>query len=169
MRPELKRKKQEDRNKERWQRRARMALGSILAVAALAFAMASFTRSGSSSKEVASAASEGFRRISVDEMKTLFDRGELTIIDVRQADAYLEAHIPGALQIPLSRIDGEASYLSKQKMIVTYCTCPGEESSGQAVQILAHRGITNAAALQGGLEAWQRRGYPVSAGAPTGS
>ena len=47
---------------------------------------------------------------------------------------------------------------------MTYCTCPAEESSGQAVEILQHAGITEAAALQGGLAAWRKAGYPVESG-----
>jgi|ERR1700693_5546755 3-mercaptopyruvate sulfurtransferase SseA len=50
------------------------------------------------------------------------DRGSLVVIDVRDADAYLAGHIPGALQIPLMRIEGEANYLPRNKPILTYCT-----------------------------------------------
>ena len=164
MKPELKKQKQEERDRERKQRRTKFGVGIVLAVAALAFALASFQ--GSQKETATAAASDGFARISIDEAKARFDRGELTVIDVRQADAYLQAHIPGSLQIPLSRIEGEVSYLPKGKTIVTYCSCPAEETSGQAVQILAHRGITNAVALHGGFEAWQRRGYPVERGMP---
>ena len=46
----------------------------------------------------------------------------VTIIDVRHADNYTFAHIPGSLHIPLSFIEQEAPYLPKGKPIVTYCT-----------------------------------------------
>ena len=46
----------------------------------------------------------------------------VTVIDVRHADNYTVAHIPGALHIPLSFIEQEAPYLPKEKPIVTYCT-----------------------------------------------
>ncbi len=61
-------------------------------------------------------------RITPEELKQKFDRGEVTIIDVRDADAYLAGHIPGALQIPFSRIEGEIPFLPKAKQIVFYCT-----------------------------------------------
>lgn len=168
MTPDAKRHKQQGRERERRQRRVKLAAGAVVILAALAFTVGSFTTDRPSADAGGSSASEGFRRITIEELKTLYDRGEVTLIDVRDAGAFLQAHIPGALQIPLARIDGETPYLPKGKVIVTYCTCPAEESSGQAVQILAYRGITNAAALEGGLQGWQRRGYPMGAGMPAG-
>ena len=61
-------------------------------------------------------------RIDPDPLYAHFKAGDVTIIDVRDADAFVAAHIPGALHIPLARIDGEVSYLPKGKPIVTYCT-----------------------------------------------
>ena len=168
MTPDAKRQKQQDREKARKQRRVKIAAGAVVMIAALLFTVGSFTTDRPSTKSEATGTSEGFRRITVEELKPLYDRGEVTLIDVRDVDSFLRAHIPGALQIPLARIDGETPYLPKGKVIVTYCTCPAEESSGQAVQILAYRGITNAAALEGGLQGWQRRGYPMGAGMPAG-
>ena len=102
-----------------------------------------------------------FERISIEELKPLVDQGAVTVIDVRSVEQYLAAHIPGSLHIPVTRIEGEIPYLPKDKPIVTYCTCPAEESSGEAALILAHGGIQGAKALTGGLEAWTRLGYAI--------
>jgi hydroxyacylglutathione hydrolase len=61
-------------------------------------------------------------RISVEEVRQLHERGEVTLIDVRDANAYMAGHIPGALHIPLAFVQGEVSYLPRGKKIVTYCT-----------------------------------------------
>jgi len=61
-------------------------------------------------------------RISVDVLRDRLAKNEITLIDVRDADSYLQAHIPGAMHIPLARVDGEIPYLPKGKPIVTYCT-----------------------------------------------
>jgi rhodanese-related sulfurtransferase len=164
MKAELKRQKQSEREREARQRRNGMIAAALLAVIVVGFAAA---RSAKTSAGPAGPAPAGtFRRISAEELKVLVDQQRVTIIDVRSSDQFLAAHIPGSLQIPLARIDGETPYLPKDRMIVTYCTCPAEESSGQAVEILNHRGLTNAAALQGGLEAWQRNGYEIASGMP---
>jgi len=61
-------------------------------------------------------------RIEAEELLAHQKAGDVTIIDVRDAHAFVASHIPGALHIPLARIDGEVSYLPKGKPIVTYCT-----------------------------------------------
>lgn len=107
-----------------------------------------------------------FTRVSAQETKALADRRAVTIIDVRDIDSFLAAHIPGSLHIPVSLIQGEIPYLPKDKPIVLYCTCPAEESSGAAAEILQKGGITNVAALTGGLEAWKQLGGGIETGRP---
>lgn len=148
---------------ERLRNRVKLVAGSILAVAVLVFAAGSFVSPSGETSETR--AVESFRRIEASELMSLVARGEVTVIDVRDVEQYLAGHIPGSLQIPLSRIEGEIPYL-RGKRIVTYCTCPAEESSGQAVQILAHGGIGDAAALRGGLDAWRKGGGPTESGYP---
>jgi len=106
---------------------------------------------------------EGFERIAFDEFKKLYDAGEIAVIDVRSMDQFLASHIPNALHIPVSRIEGEISYLPKGKLIVTYCTCPAEESSGVAAAILMRGGVP-AKALLGGMDEWTKRGLPMQTG-----
>jgi rhodanese-related sulfurtransferase len=115
---------------------------------------------------VAAAASnpeEAFERISFDDFKKLYDAGEVTVIDVRSMDQFLASHIPNSLHIPMSRIEGEIEYLPKGKLIVTYCTCPAEESSGSAAAIVVRGGVP-AKALLGGMEEWTKRGLPMETG-----
>jgi 3-mercaptopyruvate sulfurtransferase SseA len=59
-------------------------------------------------------------RVAVKELQQRL--GTVTLIDVRDADSYIAGHIPGAIHIPLSYIEGEVRYLPRDKPIVTYCT-----------------------------------------------
>lgn len=61
-------------------------------------------------------------RISIPDYMQRVDRGEFVVIDVRDSDDYIAAHIPDAIHIPLSFIQGELPYLPRGKPIVTYCT-----------------------------------------------
>jgi len=110
------------------------------------------------------AARAAMPRMSVADLKDHLAKGDVTLIDVRDADAYVEAHIPGSMHIPLARIEGEIPYLPKGKTIVTYCTCPHDEAAADANMILAHNGVTNAFALAGGLGAWHTAGLEVASG-----
>jgi 3-mercaptopyruvate sulfurtransferase SseA len=61
-------------------------------------------------------------RVPLSEAYGQIENREVVVIDVRAADAYVSGHIPGALHIPLARIEGEVAYLPRGKRILTYCT-----------------------------------------------
>ena len=65
---------------------------------------------------------EAVPRIAQADFSKRMERGEIVVIDVRDAADYTAAHIPGAMHIPLSFMQGELPYLPRGKPIVTYCT-----------------------------------------------
>ncbi len=105
-------------------------------------------------------------RITVEELKALMDAGDVAVVDVRHQNDFMDAHLPGAMQIPLSFIEGEIPYFPRDKKIVTYCSCPAEETSGHAVLMMQRGGLTDVAALVGGIDTWRARGYPIETGMP---
>lgn len=64
----------------------------------------------------------GVRRMGPEELKALVDKRSVTVIDVRDTISYNQGHIPGAIHIPMARVEGEASALPKGKAVVAYCT-----------------------------------------------
>lgn len=64
----------------------------------------------------------GVRRMGPEELKALVDSKSVTVIDVRDTISYNQGHIPGALHIPMARVEGEAAALPKGKAVVAYCT-----------------------------------------------
>lgn len=61
-------------------------------------------------------------KITVDELVRLQQTGNVTVIDVRSSQYYLESHIPGAINIPASQTAAMIDMIPKGKKIVTYCT-----------------------------------------------
>lgn len=61
-------------------------------------------------------------RTSAEDLRPKFERSEVTLIDVRDAGSYASGHIPGAIHMPLATVEGQISYLPKDKPIVAYCT-----------------------------------------------
>lgn len=45
--------------------------------------------------------------------------------------------------------------------IVVYCVCPNEATAKRIVSQLQRKRIRHALALKGGLDAWEKHGYPV--------
>lgn len=64
----------------------------------------------------------GVPRTTIGHAAEEIEKGRVRLIDVRDADSYIAGHIPGALQIPLMRIESEVGYLPRDKPIITYCT-----------------------------------------------
>jgi 3-mercaptopyruvate sulfurtransferase SseA len=62
------------------------------------------------------------KRVSLEEAKAAFDSQSAVFVDVRDAESYKTAHIPGALNIPLAQIESRTGELDPNKWIITYCT-----------------------------------------------
>jgi Rhodanese-like domain len=62
------------------------------------------------------------RRVSIANAKEAFDSGSAIFVDVRDSGTYGQAHIPGALSIPLSEITNHLDEIDPSNWIITYCT-----------------------------------------------
>lgn len=62
------------------------------------------------------------QRVSLADSKAAMDDGSAIFIDVRDASAYAEAHIPGSLSIPLAELEARLKELDPNQWIITYCT-----------------------------------------------
>lgn len=98
---------------------------------------------------------EGYKRISMDEAKTLMEKEEgYILLDVRTKGEYESGYIPGAINIPLSDIDEKIiSFLpDKSQMILVYCRSGNR--SREASDKLSKLGYTNVLEI-GGINAWK--------------
>jgi|HubBroStandDraft_2_1064218.scaffolds.fasta_scaffold45679_2 membrane protein DedA with SNARE-associated domain/rhodanese-related sulfurtransferase len=104
-------------------------------------------------------------RITVEELKVKIDAGEdLVIVDLRHS-IELEADpetIPGAIRVDAKELEDKTDLLPRDREIILYCTCPNEATSARLALLLRKHGITRIRPLQGGLEAWRERRYPVA-------
>lgn len=103
-------------------------------------------------------------KISVEELKARLDAGEaISVVDVRHPLA-LELDpetIPGATNFTLEEIEHRHYEIPRDRDIVLYCTCPNEVSSARTAFLLKKKGIHRVRPLEGGLDAWRARRYPV--------
>lgn len=78
-------------------------------------------------------------------------------LSVQRREAY---RIPGAVPLDLSSPDRLDEHLLGRPLVV-YCVCPNEATAKRIIGQLHRKGIDHARALKGGLDAWQKRGFPV--------
>jgi rhodanese-related sulfurtransferase/predicted transcriptional regulator len=86
----------------------------------------------------------------------------VTLLDVRPEDEFALGHIPGALNVPLAKLDGQLRRLRKSREIVAYCRGPYCVLSFEAVSLLRERGYT-VRRLEDGFPEWKAEGLPIEA------
>jgi rhodanese-related sulfurtransferase len=86
------------------------------------------------------------------------------LIDVRTPGEFGTAHIPGAYNVPLDLLrehrDEIAEHLDQQVVLV----CRSGQRATQAAQTLQGAGLTNVSILDGGMNAWDARGFDTNRG-----
>lgn len=88
-------------------------------------------------------------------------KGLVTVLDVRPTEEYAAGHIPGALNVPVARLEEYLSRLPKRKEVVAYCRGPYCLMSFDAVELLRQRGW-RARRLENGFPEWRAAGLPVA-------
>jgi rhodanese-related sulfurtransferase len=85
------------------------------------------------------------------------------LLDVRPAGEYEQAHLEGAVSIPIDEIEQRADELPEDAEILVYCRGPFCTYSDQAVDVLREAGL-EARRLEPGLPDFERMGVPVETG-----
>jgi rhodanese-related sulfurtransferase/DNA-binding transcriptional ArsR family regulator len=86
--------------------------------------------------------------------------GTVTVLDVRPAEEYRAAHIPGAVSIPLEELRSRLGELSPDKEVVAYCRGAYCVLAYEAVDLLRSEG-RRAQRLNDGMLEWRLSGLPV--------
>jgi rhodanese-related sulfurtransferase/thiol-disulfide isomerase/thioredoxin len=102
-------------------------------------------------------------RITVEDLKKMMDEGAtVVIVDTNEEINYKLKHIKGAIHFPWAKVIGDPGPLPKDRLLVLYCGCIGEEASDNVAQQLMNPwGYKNIKVLDGGLMRWVKLGYPV--------
>ena len=84
-----------------------------------------------------SGSSSTVQKITPQEAKTMIDKGNVVIIDVREKDEYLQGHIQDSLLIPLSTIQENNQQLpQKKETLFIYCRS-GHRSHKAAIKLIS--------------------------------
>lgn len=89
--------------------------------------------------------------------------GEVTVLDVRPAEEYAAAHIPGAVSIPLEELRQRIDELPRGQEVVAYCRGAYCVLAHEAVEVLRDSG-RQARRLQDGMLEWRLSELPVDEG-----
>ena len=96
------------------------------------------------------------RTISADDLATIWP--EAVVIDVRSAEEYATAHIPGSRNIPLNDLTAR---LTDVFGTTVHVVCGSGKRSSQVARMLNERGYSTLN-VAGGITEWYRSGHPVT-------
>jgi rhodanese-related sulfurtransferase len=104
------------------------------------------------------------------DLKSALDKKDNSVIvlDTRGAEAFAEAHLPGAINIPTDELPQRLGELDKNKDIVPYCWSVVCHLATRASLYLSEQGYT-VHELAGGIEYWKDYEMPVESAAQTAS
>ncbi|WP_068984607.1 ArsR/SmtB family transcription factor [Lysinibacillus xylanilyticus] len=95
----------------------------------------------------------GLEGITLSELIPRMEKGEVLLLDVRPKEEFAEAHIPGAISIPIEELGDTLSSLQVNCDVVAYCRGPYCLMSADAVKILKANGI-KAFRMEQGVKEW---------------
>jgi rhodanese-related sulfurtransferase len=98
--------------------------------------------------------------IDIAELVRLRDDGA-PLIDVREPDEYTDAHVPGAVLVPLATVPDNLDQVPTDRTVYVICAKGGR--SLKAAEFYRANGI-DAVNVAGGTTAWVDAGQPVSTG-----
>ena len=97
--------------------------------------------------------------------KKLYDSQKFVFVDARSRDDYDEAHIKGAVSLPVGQFDEKIEeFLERyppEKAIITYCSGRTCEDSHRLAQLLLAFGYTEINVFIDGYPGWKAEGYPI--------
>ncbi|WP_310533900.1 rhodanese family protein [Novosphingobium sp.] len=99
-------------------------------------------------------------KLSPGEVQARIASGRAVLVDIREADEFARAHVPGAQSQPLSA--WEQAHLTVDPAADVIFTCRTGMRTAGACDRLAARVQGEAFVLDGGLDAWAKAGLPVA-------
>ena len=105
-------------------------------------------------------------RITRDELRTLVDHGEATVVEGLGVDHFNQGHIPGAIQIDYERVAQQAPdrLPDKDAAIVVYCASEPCPNSDIAANKLVALGYSDVREYAEGKAGWVEAGLPLESG-----
>lgn len=94
-------------------------------------------------------------KITPDEILQLNKNTECYLLDVRTPDEFAACHLPGAINMPLDKIEkGEINSLPRHRKI--YLICQSGMRSDRAHKLLQSQGFQDLVCIEGGLAACEK-------------
>jgi len=96
-----------------------------------------------------------FRRIDSRTAEALFSRGDLVVLDARDAGSFEQSHIDGAQPVSSANLAAVINTTAKSRPILIYCY--HGNASQEIAETFSDFGFSEVYSLDGGYQAWCAR------------
>jgi len=136
---------------------------ALMLVCALILLTDAVSYGAGAGKPVAPLVAVKVETVSPQEVKVLTDIGaNPLLVDTRDEEAFSKMHVTGAVNVPWKQVIAQPADLPRNRMLVLYCDCSDESTSGDvARQLIRDWGYTQVKVLKSGLDGWICLDYPV--------
>lgn len=86
------------------------------------------------------------------------------VLDIREANAFAQGHIVGAVNVPLPDLERNAKQLEKYKQRPIILVCASGQKSASVMNELRKQGFAKIYVLAGGIGAWKTASMPLVKG-----
>ena len=102
---------------------------------------------------------EGYSFISTEQLKDVYDKDDVYVVDIRKENEWNEGHIPDASHHMLGYLEDQANDIPEDKTIVVHCQSGTRSAIGTSLlQSLGFKDILN---YSGGFAAWEKDGDKI--------
>jgi rhodanese-related sulfurtransferase len=100
-------------------------------------------------------------RVDRNEVLRLLDEADAQLVDVRSAEQYGRAHLPGATNLPLVHVIEGVDQLDPTRPVIVYCSDARSDTSARAAARLEDLGFSPIYRYASGAADWRAAGLPV--------
>jgi rhodanese-related sulfurtransferase len=101
------------------------------------------------------------RGLSAAEATQLINRRNAAVIDMRDAAAFAQGHLPAARRVDARELPTKIGQLVKNKKTPVLLVCQSGQRAAMALKSVRDAGFAEVCVLGGGMNAWQRANLPV--------
>ncbi len=100
--------------------------------------------------------------VAPQQLTNLVNREDGVVLDIRAAADFNKGHIVGAINVPLSKLDGMAKDLERYRERPLIVVCAQGLTAVNACKQLKKMGFTRLYRLNNGMQAWLAENLPIS-------
>lgn len=99
--------------------------------------------------------------VTLEDTRTALEKSSAVVVDVREPSEQAAGVVKGALLIPMGQVENRLAGIVKSKTQPIILACATQNRSAKLADKLQAAGYTNVSFVQGGMNQWSARGWPM--------